>query len=239
MNLSDFAVTREQARKLDTEAINGFGIPGLLLMENAGRACVREAERMLPRLAGSRVAVFCGEGNNGGDGFVIARHLSNHGAWVHAFLVGSIGAVLAKRTDASTNLQIALHMDVPVEEVGTEQQIREAAHTCRDCDLIVDALLGTGIKGEVRQPHLCAIECINDLALPVLAVDVPSGLDCDTGRPLGAAVRARKTVTFVLNKVGFTAESASEYTGEVVVAEISIPRVLIERNVTAWQRGGP
>jgi len=249
--MHDFAASREQARELDKAAIEAFGVKGLILMENAGRACALEAARMLrgeggpqdqpdgpPALDGMRVAVLCGMGNNGGDGFVIARHLHNWGADVTTFLAGRIPDAILRAGDAAVNMEIVLNMDVPVKEVQSAAQARALAGQCAGADLVIDALLGTGLDREVGEPYLSLIGAIGDLGKPVLAVDVPSGLDCDSGLPLGCALRADLTVTFVLSKRGFSAPGASEYTGRVKVAEISVPRGLIEQRVARWRAGG-
>lgn len=244
--------TREQARELDKAAIDGVGVKGLILMENAGRACALVAADMLagadgardgggwrtPNLTGRRVSVFCGMGNNGGDGFVIARHLHNWGAHVRAFLLGSIAEALVRAGAAAVNLEIALNMDIPVTEIGGAADVQAAAHACDGDALIIDALLGTGLDRDVREPYRSAIRTICELDCPALAVDVPSGLDCDTGRPLGCAVVADVTVTFVLSKLGFSCPGAAEYTGRVEVAEISIPRQLIAEHVERWRAEG-
>ena len=226
------SLTREQARELDRIAICEYGIDGLILMENAGRWCARAAARMLGQVDGARVAVLCGKGNNGGDGFVIARHLSNWGAEPQVVLLAGIDQVLAANSDASANLRIVLNMELPVLAATTPQDAAGAVRERADSALIVDALLGTGAQGEVREPFLSAVRAVNDCACPVLAVDVPSGLDCDTGRPLGEAVRANRTVTFVAPKVGFAAAGAAQYTGQVEVAEIGIPRSVLAKAKT-------
>ena len=228
-------LTREQSRELDRIAINEYGIKGVILMENAGRACAREAAQMLAESGGDTVCIFCGPGNNGGDGFVIARHLANRGCDVKAFLVGKIDDALRKGGDAAVNLEIALNMDVPVLELGNDASLKTALRDAEGTDLIVDALLGTGTTGQVREPYAELIEGVNRLGLPVLAVDVPSGLDCDTGMPLGAAVRAARTVTFVAAKRGFAEPASRQYTGEVKVADISVPRKLLEEKCALWQ----
>jgi len=235
----DYSATREQIRELDRLAIDEFGVKGLILMENAGTACANQATQMLDGARDKNVAVFCGEGNNGGDGFVIARHLANQGANVRIYLLGAADQVLRRGKDAATNLQIALNMGIPLRELHDEEAVRAACGECRDADLIVDAMLGTGARGEARQPYLCAIEALNALGRPLLAVDVPSGLDCNSGEPLGAAVHADRTVTFALNKRGFTRQGAEQYTGRVTVAQISIPRRVIERMVARWRSEEP
>jgi len=232
-----FSATREQIREIDRRAIQEFGVKGLILMENAGRACAQEAEGMLGGAEGKEVAILCGPGNNGGDGFVVARHLANRAAAVRIHLLGSVDKVLHSAGDAAVNLEIALNMDIPLAEISDPGAVEQAAGKWEAADLIVDAMLGTGLRGQVRQPFLSAICVLNGLGCPVLAVDIPSGLDCDTGNPLGAAVRADRTVTFVLNKKGFLQPEAVQYTGRVVVADISVPRRLIEQLVAAW-RGG-
>jgi NAD(P)H-hydrate epimerase len=225
------AATREQIRELDRIAIQDYGIPGLVLMENAGRACARAAADMLDRLDGPDVVVLCGRGNNSGDGFVIARHLANWGAAVEILLLTPAGEVLKGEGEAAVNLRIALNMGIPLHQLEEPDRTAQAIRDRGEADLLVDALLGTGLTGEVREPYRSAIEAVNRCSCPVLAVDVPSGLDCDTGRPLGVAVRADRTVTFALSKVGFTEAGADAYTGRVEVAEISIPRAAIERIV--------
>ena len=223
---------------MDGAAIEGYGVRGLILMENAGRACADEAEAMLCHADGKNVSIFCGPGNNGGDGFVVARHLANRGAQVRSFLLGAADEVLRRGTDASTNLEIALKMGIALEELKTKEGIAAAARGSAGADLIVDAMLGTGLRGAVQPPFTWAIDALNVLGRPILAVDVPSGLDCNTGRPLGTAIRAARTVTFVLNKRGFARPEARPYTGEVKVAEISVPRSLIESMVEGWRSQG-
>ena len=233
-----FPATREQIRELDRIAIEEYGVRGLILMENAGRSCAREAAEFLGDVEKSRVVVFCGKGNNGGDGFVVARHLTNWGAEVQTFLINRTEDMLQKTSDAAVNLHIALNMGIPISETPDAETVKEAAEACAGADLIVDAMLGTGIQGEVREPFLTAIESINEVDCPKLAVDVPSGLDCNTGEALGAAVRAERTMTFGLPKRGFENEGAAEFTGEVSVAEISIPRRVVQEMVARWRSEG-
>jgi len=230
-----FAVTRQQARRIDAVAMEHYGVPGLLLMENAGRECARVAVEMLGEPAGKRVVVLCGNGNNGGDGFVIARHLTNAGADVRVALLADAEKLLARQDDAATNLAILLKSAVPVHEVVLKKEVAAAV---KGADLIVDALLGTGLHTKVRPPMPSTIEVVNNAAIPVLAVDVPSGLDCDTGEPLGLAVSAERTVTFVFTKTGFLQPNAAPYTGSVTVVPIGVPRIALEHLVKAWQQQG-
>ena len=231
----NFAATRQQVRELDRIATQEYGIDGLILMENAGRACALAAAQMLGSADDAAVTVLAGSGNNGGDGFVIARHLANWGARVRVLLLATVDKLAAGAGETPANLRIILKMGIPVTELATAQDVERAVEDCADSDLLVDALLGTGIRGEVREPYLSAIRAVNRSGLPVLAVDVPSGLDCDTGQPLGDAVRARGTVTMAVSKLGFTRPGAAAYTGRVEVAEISIPRAAIERKISDWQ----
>ncbi|MFO7957423.1 MAG: NAD(P)H-hydrate epimerase [Candidatus Brocadiia bacterium] len=230
-----FAVTRQQIRELDRIAIEDYGIPGLILMENAGRACAETACEMLGDAEGGSVALLCGRGNNGGDGFVVARHLANRGVRVTVILLAQAEDVLDRGGETAINLRIIRRMGLRMEEVDCREAAAEAVAAHAGADLLVDALLGTGISGEVREPFRAAIEALNESGAPVLAVDVPSGLDCDTGEPMGVAVRAARTVTFAVNKIGLTRPAAARWTGQVRVAEISIPRAVIEEKAAQWQ----
>jgi hydroxyethylthiazole kinase-like uncharacterized protein yjeF len=233
-----FAATREQARELDRIAMQDYAIPGVILMENAGRACARSAAEMLGSAQDAFVLVLAGKGNNGGDGYVVARHLFNWGARIRVLLLASKDEVLSGKGETADNLRVVLKMGIPVDELDSARDVERALAEHSDADLIVDALLGTGVSGEVREPYRGAIEALNRVGRPVLAVDVPSGLDCDSGEPLGAAVRARVTVTMAVNKIGFTRPGAGVYTGRVEVAEISIPRAAIERKAAERQPEG-
>jgi NAD(P)H-hydrate epimerase len=210
-------MTREQVRAFDRHAITQWKIPGVVLMENAGLACAQAALSMLPCKHNGQVSIFCGTGNNGGDGYVIARHLLNHGRHVKTVIVGDPAKV---RGDALIHLQILRQLQAPV-EVLEPRHVKDL-EIGRPCDLIIDALLGTGLEGTLKAPYTLVIEAINGSSLPVLAVDIPSGLDCDTGRPLGCAVRANQTVTFVAIKAGFQNPEAAQYTGRVSVASIGV-----------------
>lgn len=223
-------LTREQVRELDRAAIEDYGMPGLILMENAGRAAADEAVEMLGgAIAGERVCVFAGKGNNGGDGFVIARHLHNRGAQVSVKFLGDVGAALQGDSDAAVNLRIIKRMGLPIEELASDESLRQSLEDARRGGLIIDAVFGTGLNGPLRGQALALIQGLNTLGVPILAVDIPSGLDANTGKVLGAAIRAQKTVTFVAAKRGFFTGQGPQCTGKVVVAEISIPRELVEK----------
>lgn len=214
-------MAREEVRGFDAWAISEMGIPGVVLMENAGRAC---ADLVKERIAGVKqpaVCIICGTGNNGGDGYVIARHLLNDEVDVRVVLCGPREKV---RGDAATNLAIlekqgqgVQRIDVNTPESGLQVQAL-LAHT----DLAVDAIFGTGLRGQLSEAWIRFIDTINAQRVPVIAVDIPSGLDCDSGQPLGTAIKAAHTVSFVAVKRGFTFPVAHAYTGEVRVASIGI-----------------
>jgi NAD(P)H-hydrate epimerase len=209
------AWTREAVRDVDRRAIEDRAIPSLVLMENAGRGA---AEWLLPRVRpGGRVLVLCGSGNNGGDGGVVARHLAGTGLAVRVVWFGDP----ARRSpDAAAQHRIlGLSGIDQVDGLDPDTLAAELAAA----EWIVDALLGTGLTREVEGPMRAVIEAVNASGRPVLALDLPSGLDADTGRPLGVAVRATATATFVGRKVGFDAPGASAYTGAVFSCGIGLP----------------
>lgn len=228
MDSTKMVLKRDEVREIDRKAIEEYEIPGIILMENAGRNVVEEILKMLSWPKKAKVVIFCGKGNNGGDGFVIARHLYNKGVNVSVYLLTRISNVLADG-DASTNLKILLNMNLKVNELP-EGDMKEIRKELQDCNIIVDAIFGTGLSGEVREPARSLIMEINETNIPVVSVDIPSGLDCDEGVVLGAAVKATKTVTFVAAKAGFFKECGREYTGELIVSDISVPKELIEEH---------
>jgi len=221
-------VTPDEMRRIDAFAIDTVGIPGVVLMENAGRAIFEQAYK---GLAGkdSHALVFCGRGNNGGDGFVVARHLLNNGVDTEVFVVGAISKI---KGDAGVNLRILKRMGVPITKI-TKKSLPELRRRMKRCGLIVDALLGTGLSGEVTGLYRDVIELINEAGCPVLAVDIPSGLDGLTGKPLGISVVANATVTFQLPKKAFENPRARNFTGQLTVVDIGIPMHLYDA-----QKGG-
>lgn len=218
---NDLTLTRQQVRDFDEWAINNALVPGVVLMENAGRGCAKIVIGELKKLGGKAVCIFCGTGNNGGDGFVIARHLKNAGLTVKILLCGQSSKI---KGDTLINYKITCKMDIPTEELDAacadiEKIIKSSAN---DCDLLVDAIFGTGFSGELRGGFDKIVNTINSLNKPIVAVDIPSGLDCDTGLATGAAIKAAITVTFAAAKKGFINTGASKYTGEVYIASIGI-----------------
>jgi NAD(P)H-hydrate epimerase len=213
-------LSRDEVRAVDRRAIEG-GVPGVVLMENAGRGA---AELLVALGVHGPVAVCCGKGNNGGDGFVIARHLDIRRVPVRVLLCCrpeelSGDAAVHYQIIARSGLPIVVHAPPAMDTLRAELAAAE---------WVVDALFGTGLSGPVRTPFDQIIAAINESPARVLAVDIPSGLDCDTGRPLGAAVRARHTATFVALKKGFAEPAAREWLGKVHVIDIGVPRRLLE-----------
>ncbi|HUT61026.1 MAG TPA: NAD(P)H-hydrate epimerase [Phycisphaerae bacterium] len=219
MSADPRSLSRDEVRSVDRYAIETLGVPGVVLMENAGRNAADAIERFLGGAKAKSVAVVAGAGNNGGDGFVIARHLHLRGARVVVFLVADRQKLAA---DAAVNLGIIEKLGLDVRPAGGAN-LNKLADELRRFDLIVDAVGGTGIRGALRGETAAAVEQINAAGRPVVAVDIPTGLDCDTGAAAGPAVKADMTVTFVARKKGFDAPGAERYTGTVVVADIGVP----------------
>ncbi len=210
----------EEMRNLDRAATEKGRVPSIVLMENAALACVNELKETF-NLKKSRVAVFCGKGNNGGDGLAIARHLKNMGVRVNVYLVSGNGF----SGDAKTNYDIVGEMDIPVDTI-TDTDSYE--YIIRSYDIVIDAILGTGINGAVHGIAFDVIKLINENARYILSVDVPSGINSDSGDICGTCIKADKTVTFAAYKVGMFMYPAADYTGEVVVADISISQSIID-----------
>ena len=217
-------VTASQMRELDRRATEEFGIPSLLLMENAGLQAVLEMERSFPRLRTSRVAVVCGKGNNGGDGLVAARHLFDRGMAAQVFLLATRREV---KGDAGTNLEIVTRLGVPIHEVTTSHDLQASLEAIRRADLIVDAMLGTGTAGGAKGLFAEAIDLLNRAGRPIVALDIPSGLSSDEGVIPGPSINATLTITFGLPKRGLILFPAASRAGRVVIADIGLPRQLL------------
>ncbi|MFH1783530.1 MAG: NAD(P)H-hydrate epimerase [bacterium] len=218
-------VTSEEMREIDRQAIYELGIAGVLLMENAGKAVFAEVMKQLEEAQNKFVCVVCGKGNNGGDGYVIARHLLDHGKEIKVLLVGTKDDI---KGDARINFDKLHNMNVQIQEIKDEGDIAILKDAAASSDIVVDAILGTGTRGEIKGLAREAIDVINDAAKSVIAVDIPSGLDTDTGEVLGTCIRAKKTVTFALPKKGFKNPAAQEYIGELIIADIGIPYQLLK-----------
>ncbi|MDR7413629.1 MAG: NAD(P)H-hydrate dehydratase [Armatimonadota bacterium] len=216
-------VTASEMRELERRAADEAGLPTLVLMEHAGRAVAQVTWKLLRERGGNRVVVVCGKGNNGGDGLCASRHLANAGLSVRVYLLARDQDL---EGDAATNLRALRAGGVEVDNVvGAVDTALRAVGV--GADVIVDAIFGTGFRGSPMGLAARAIEAINDSRLPVVAVDVPSGLDADTGRVEGPCVRAQVTVTMGLPKVGLLLYPGAAYCGQVVVADLGLPRRLV------------
>lgn len=216
-------LTREQSRLVDRLAAEEFGLSGLVLMENAGRGV---AEVLCGLGIAGPVVICCGKGNNAGDGFVIARHLDLRGHAVRVLIWAEPAELIG---DAEVNFQILKKTTVPIEIFGNRCDPQRLAELLTDAAWIVDALLGTGARGEPRPPLDAVIDQLNAAPPPKLAVDLPSGLDCDTGIAARHTIRAAETCTFVAAKPGFFIPGAEKYVGRLHVLDIGAPRQVIER----------
>jgi NAD(P)H-hydrate epimerase len=216
-------LSREQARALDRIAIEQFGIPGLILMENAGRGCA-ELLMQLGVSTTSPVIICCGKGNNGGDGLVMARHLEVQGVPVEVILFHDPERF---RGDAAVNYHILRHTDVPVHCLTMPEDLLVLKKHISRASWVVDALLGTGGTGGARPPYDMVIREINEAGLPVLAIDIPSGLDCDLGEADGAIIRAKATAALVAPKPGFRSEQGRQHIGDIHIVHIGVPHTLL------------
>ncbi len=222
-NTHEFAVmTRSHVRDFDAWAINSMKIPGVVLMENAGRNCTSFIIEHLAGKVGPKVCIFCGSGNNGGDGFVIARQLFNAGISVTIAICADPAKIKA---DARINYDICRNMHLPIQilDVRSDSLCADVEKVAKDRDLLVDAVFGTGLSGELKSAYALLISSINAHNIPIIAVDIPSGLDCDTGLPLPVCIEACATVTFAAIKKGFVdCPQSRTVTGRVFVADIGI-----------------
>jgi len=220
-------LTRDQVRQVDRRAIDEYGMSGLVLMENAGRGM---AGVLCRQGIEGPVVICCGRGNNAGDGFVVARHLDIRGYDVRVLVWAEPDQLTG---DAGENFGILQKSDVPVEVLGKQHDAEHVAARLRGAAWVVDALLGTGARGEPRPPLDAVIDTINAAGRPVAAADLPSGLDCDTGEPAKHTIRARLTCTFAAAKPGFFQPAAKDHVGGLHVVDIGVPRKLIEEMLAA------
>ena len=214
-------LTRAQLRQIDRRAVDEYGMSSLVLMENAGRGAVDVLCRL--GIAGP-VVICCGKGNNAGDGFVIARHLDLRGFEVRVLLFAEPDSL---QGDALTNYQILAKSDIAIEVFGQSFDAARLASQLDGAAWIVDALLGTGAVGDPKPPLDALIDELNANPAQKLAIDLPSGLDCDTGQPSRSTIVAAHTCTFVALKRGFLVSGTTRYTGQVHVCDIGAPRKLL------------
>lgn len=216
--------TVAEMRNIDRTAIEEYGIPEILLMENAGKETCEAALELFGGLQDKKLCVLAGSGNNGGDAFAAARHMANAGAKVKIFLAGNAAHMTAS---AAMQRDIDLHMDIEVLSLEEERDWDKLMVVLRFADGIVDGILGTGFKGELRETAVRLIRVINESGLPVLAIDVPSGVEADTGRVATDAVRAAATLALGLPKPGHFFAPGAACTGKLIVDGIGIPASLL------------
>ncbi len=213
------ALSRAEVRRIDQIASDEFGISGLVLMENAGRNAAEQIQRRWPR---GTVCILCGKGNNGGDGYVIARHLESFGRSVYAVSLAKPDSLSG---DAAINYRIGTLAGIPIKTLPAADELEGLLSTM---DVLVDCMLGTGAAGPPREPYATAIRIANRLTATRIAIDIPSGLDCDTGIPSDPTFQAAATITFVASKIGFANSKTTRYTGDVITVPIGIPQKLLD-----------
>lgn len=212
-------LSREQARRLDRICIEEYGLPGIVLMENAARSAAEIIARR-HRADVAAATIVCGGGNNGGDGYAIARHLHNDGWKVSIVALKPLPEL---RGDAAVMARVAERMNIPIAD-----DLGPAAGP--DDVLLIDAVTGTGLTAPLTGRAAEAVHAMNASGRPIVAIDVPSGLDCDTGEPLGdACIRAVRTITFVAEKPGFANPRSLDLTGDVIVGDIGCPSEVVVR----------
>ena len=215
----------EQMREADRRTIEDIGLPSIVLMENAGRQTVAAMEAAFDTLGSSKVAVLCGRGNNGGDGFVVARTLAQRGVEAMVFLLGSVADV---QRDARVNLEVLGRIGMTVVEITNAQEWELHFSEVSECDVIVDALLGTGFRGRLTGLFETVVADINELSIPIVAIDLPTGLSADSAELPGEAVEASMTVTLAAPKIPLVFPPADSHAGDLVIADIGIPAPLLD-----------
>ncbi len=226
-------VTAAQMQEIDRQTIKSFGIPGLVLMENAGRGSFDFLCKKFNDIKTKKIAVLSGRGNNGGDGFVIARYLMEKGVQVTCFLLSSKSKV---KGDAKTNMDLVIKLcdrskTSKIIEIPDGDTLNRYRSAILHHDLFVDAIFGTGLNSNVRGFFKDVIEWINSSRQPVFSVDIPSGLSCDTGKPLGVAVKADATATFAFAKPGHILYPGNTYTKDLKVIDIGIPQYIVKKSI--------
>jgi NAD(P)H-hydrate epimerase len=214
-----------QMREADRFTIDDIGIPSLVLMENAGRQVVAAIEAAYETRLDGRVAVLCGRGNNGGDGFVVARTLVQRGVDASVFVIGPLAEV---RGDARINLDILGRLGVSVVEIGDGQSWELHFSEISQCTLIVDAIFGTGLRSALGGIMETVVADVNASSIPIVSIDLPSGLSADTPHVIGDCIDASMTVTLAAPKLPLVLPPGEAYAGDVVIADIGIPHEVIE-----------
>jgi len=220
-----YLVTADEMREMDRRTIEEFALPGRVLMENAGRGAVRFFLEFFGDERKKSVAVIAGSGNNGGDGFVMARYLHQQGVSVTVYLLAEKNRV---KGDARVNLDLLDALTVPVVEITDVNALQAADAAIRHHHIWIDALLGTGLNSDVRGLFQHAIDRINELNRPVFSVDIPSGINSDTGQICGTCIHASATATFAFAKSGHLLHPGTEHTGRLRIVDIGVPPKIVE-----------
>ena len=221
-----YLVTAQEMREMDRLAIESFGLPGRLLMESAGRGATDFFLESFPDCLGKRVGIVAGRGNNGGDGFVMARYLAEKRVRVAVFLLSKSSDV---KGDAAANLKLLALLGIPVIELPDAETFSKHISSLRHQQIWIDAILGTGLNAEVKTYFKDVITFINESGSPVFCVDIPSGLNADTGRVMGACIRGTATATFAFPKIGHISHPGAVYAGKLKVVDIGIPGFISRR----------
>src|SRR5438477_2596018 len=216
-------LTAEQMRNIDRRATERFGVPSIVLMENAALAVLDAIFEHYATI--ERAAIFCGTGANGGDGLAVARHLENRGVVPTVLIAGDRAKFSG---DARVNLEICERLNIPIYDIRDTDHVDEAIAHASDADLIVDAIFGTGLNRAPDGVYAEVIRAIAELRIPVIAVDLPSGANASSGEPFDPCVHAEVTVTFAAPKICHVFDPAATFCGEIIVADIGIPSVAVD-----------
>lgn len=212
-------VTGEQMKAIDNYCIEVLGIPGIVLMENAALRVIKNIDLN----NSSSFTIICGVGNNGGDGLAVGRHLIVNDKNVDMFLIGNLSK---GSTDFITNYNILKNMGIEIKHINTEEDLKALKNSLKESDIIIDSIFGTGLSRDVKGLYRDVISSINNSSKYTLSIDIPSGMNSDTGNILGIAIKADKTVTMQLMKKGLV---DSGYTGEVIIEPIGMPKIAIDK----------
>jgi NAD(P)H-hydrate epimerase len=225
-------VTGFEMQKIDKLAIHEFNIPSLLLMENAGKSVYEEIIKHFPDVKNKTIGIFCGKGNNGGDGFVTANYLLKDKINIKVFLLGKKNEVAG---DAKVNLRKLIKEGVHIHEINTVADVEKLNEYTKDVDIVVDAILGTGFRGAALGLVGRVIDFINNMKKPIVSIDLPSGVNADTGEVLGACIKADITVTLGLPKTGLIFYPGIKYAGKIIVKEIGYPKEIFEKEKSTFE----
>jgi NAD(P)H-hydrate epimerase len=216
LNNQTLVFSREALRDIDMDSVNEYQIPSIVLMENAARGAAEIIVNSTNATLWTNIVILCGSGNNGGDGYALARHLTNRECAVTIVEISK-----PKSEDAVLNSKICREMGIKL--VEWEGMLPT------DPTIIIDAIFGTGLDRNIDGKYAGVIESVNKNSAPCVALDIPSGLDCDSGEPLGCCIKASMTISFVGTKKGFFNENAQRFLGEVIVSDIGCPNSLLNK----------